>query len=99
MGVELARKLDTVTCKKPQSFCCDLERERDEMRSNEGEEREMNKSESEERRKRKKIKIKIKIRKGKKKKSACVGRREKEAWCSGFQTFLNIYKNVIILKN
>lgn len=53
MGVELARKLDTVTCKKPQSFCCDLERERDEMRWNEGEEREMNKSESEERRKRK----------------------------------------------
>ena len=29
MGVELARKLDTVTCKKPQSFCCDLERERE----------------------------------------------------------------------
>ena len=54
MGVELARKLVTVTCKKTQPFCCDLERERDEMRSNEGEEREMNKSESEERRKRKK---------------------------------------------
>ena len=51
MGVELARKLDTVTCKKPQSFCCDLERERE--RWDEGEEREMNKSESEERRKRK----------------------------------------------
>ena len=50
-----------------------------------------------------KIKIKIKNKKrGKKKNEACVGRREKEAWCCGFQTFLNIYKkcySAMILKN